>query len=262
MSELNIDDDIRQVERNPAVERLLTRPDSKADTKIVQQIGREIVSGVYPPETRLPDEARMLQRYGVSRSALREAYAQLAAKGMIIARPKVGTSVRALIHWNMLDPEVLFWHLEVKPLADIAWSLYPLRRMIEPGAASLAAQVRTEDELARIDLAYSQMKAAGTDKDELIEADLRFHLEILSATHNPFIGAFSTLLHTTMRHTLVLGWDGVESSAIKPARLLQHFDVLEAIRQQNPEMAKMRMEILVDDSIKDVVTAINSGDRD
>lgn len=40
--------------------------------------------------------------------------------------------------------------------------------------------------------------------------------------------------------------------------MLQHSDVLEAIRARNPDMAKMRMEILVDDSIKDIVAAIEA----
>lgn len=219
-------------------------------------MGREIVEGTYPADERMPDEASMLARYDISRTALREAYAQLTAKGMIVAKPKVGTSVTSPIYWNMLDPEVLLWHLDSKPLNEIALSLHPLRRMIEPGAAALAAQIRTDAELARLENAYAQMKDAGRDHDVLIAADLRFHLEILSATHNPFIGAFNTLLSSVMQRTLLIGWEGVESASLKAARLLQHQDVLDAIRRKSPEMAKMRMEILVDDSFKDIMKGL------
>jgi GntR family galactonate operon transcriptional repressor len=250
------------VNPNPAVERLISpQPNPKTDTKVLNQLGREIVAGIYPPDARMPDEASMLARYDITRTALREAYAQLTAKGMIVARPKVGTSVTAPMFWNMLDPDVLFWHLEARPIDEIAMSLYPLRRMIEPGAAALAAQVRSDAELERLERAYEQMKSAGRDGDALIEADLRFHLEILSATHNPFIGAFNTLLSAVMQKTLRLGWSGVEASTLKPARLLQHQDVLDAIRAQNPDMAKTRMEILIDDSLKDVVHALEASAR-
>lgn len=250
------------LDRNPAVERLMAPNGAgRPDNTLLHRLGHEIVSGVFPADARMPDEASMLDKYGVTRTGLREAYAQLTAKGMIVAKTRVGTSVTPPSFWNMLDPDVLLWHLDAKPLDEIAMSIYPLRRMVEPGAAALAAQVRTDAELARLEQAYEQMKSSGRDEEALIVADLRFHLEIVSATHNPFIGAFNTLLNTVMRRTLSLGWRGVESAALKPARLLQHFDVLEAIRQQNPDMARMRMEILIDDSLQDVVEALEADNR-
>lgn len=244
---------------NPTVEHLFNQfPGRSSDMAAFHQIGRAIIDGTYPPEMRLPDEGSMLKRYGVSRTALREAYGKLAGKGMILARPKLGTSVRAPFHWNMLDPEVIGWLLQSRPLDEIAESLYPLRRMIEPSAAALAAQVRTEEDLHRMEAAYAEMRLAGRDRVARIEADLRFHLEILTATHNPFIRAFSSLLHTTMKETLVLGWRGAEATSVVPARLLQHGDVLQAIRAGQADIAKMRMEILVDDAIKDVANAVEA----
>ena len=74
------------------------------EASVAHNIGRDIVSGKFQPDTRLPDEASMLKRYSVSRTALREAYSKLAAKGLILARPKVGTSGRPHAFWNMLDP--------------------------------------------------------------------------------------------------------------------------------------------------------------
>lgn len=255
-SNLSADDTYRP-DHNPAVERLVSpATGDKTETKIVHQLGREIVVGDYPADTRLPDEASMLARYDISRNALREAYAQLTAKGMIVAKPKVGTSVTPPIFWNMLDPDVLLWHLDSKPLDEIALSMHAMRQMIEPGAAALAAQLRTPEELTRLESAYAQMKESGHDRDVLIAADLRFHLEILSATHNPFIGAFNTLLSSVMQRTLLPAWAEVEAKSLKRARLLQHEDVLDAIRRRSPEMARMRMEILVDDSLKDIMKGI------
>ncbi|WP_297103595.1 FadR/GntR family transcriptional regulator [uncultured Devosia sp.] len=253
-------DDAAPIQSNPADgHRASTRLANRADIKVLQLLGREIVSGIYPADERLPDEASMLARYRITRTALREAYAQLTAKGMIVARPKVGTSVTPPASWNMLDADVLRWHLETRPLEEIVTSLHPLRRMIEPGAAALAAQLRTQEQLDRLERAYQLMKSAGQDRDALLSADLSFHLEILVATHNPFIRAFSGQLRAIMQKTLPSGWDGVESAALKPARLLQHLDVLEAIRVQNADMARMRMEILIDDSLKDVLLGLETG---
>ncbi|MGF1619505.1 MAG: FadR/GntR family transcriptional regulator [Rhodomicrobiaceae bacterium] len=226
---------------------------------VLHRIGREIVGGEFEPDTRLPDEASMLKRYSVSRTALREAYSKLAAKGLIIARPKVGTSVRPHAFWNMLDAEVLGWHLQTKPAGEIARELYALRRMVEPAAAALAATMRTEDDLRKIEMAFQDMQATSMDESKLVEADLRFHVQILFATGNHFIGAFSALIHAAMMTTFKLSWRGAAAVLIKEERLLQHGGVLEAIRERNAELAKTRMEILLDASINDVNEAIDSG---
>lgn len=237
---------------------LLADPNVSTGASIVHRLGREIVDGTFPPETRLPDEATMLRRYAVSRTALREAYSKLAAKGMIVARPKVGTSVRPAAFWNMLDSEVLGWHMQTRPPDEIAMDLYALRRMVEPPAAALAAEARNEDELRKIEAAYRDMSAKAMNEAELIEADLRFHLEILFATHNRFIGAFSALIHAAMLSTFRLSWRGAAVATIKDERLGQHGDVLEAIRDRDPDLARRRMEALLDDSIRDVNEALAS----
>lgn len=238
--------------------QMITDPNG-GGINVLHRLGREIVSGVFAPDMRLPDEATMLKRYAVSRTALREAYGKLAAKGMIAARPKVGTSVRSPAHWNMLDPEVLGWHLQTRPTGDIARDLYALRRMLEPAAAALAAQLHTEEELRRIESAFNDMQKTALDEPELIEADLRFHLEILYSTHNHFIGAFSALIHAAMMSTFRLSWRGASEPLIKDERLHQHGDVLNAIRDRDPDRAKSCMEKLLDDSIQDVDEALIHG---
>jgi GntR family transcriptional regulator, galactonate operon transcriptional repressor len=220
----------------------------------VDLIGRDIVSGLYPPQSRLPDEDSMRRRYSVSRTALREAYSKLTAKGLIAARPRVGTSVRPQSAWNMLDPEVLGWHLQTKPAGAIANELYVLRRMVEPQASALAATEHDAEALARIEEAYADMKARAGSEGDLIEADLRFHIAILSATRNHFIGAFSALIHAAMVSTFSISWRG--AGGIREERLKQHGDVLDAIARRDPDLARTRMEKLLDDSLEDVREAI------
>lgn len=243
--------------RSSAAEYMMSMsyPSASGDN-IVHRIGREIVDGGYAPNDRLPDEATMLKRYGVSRTALREAYSKLTAKGMIAARPKVGTSVRSASDWNMFDADVLTWHLQTRPMADIAKDLYALRRMVEPGAAALAASTRKDEQLHDIEEAFSLMQATAMNESELVESDLRFHVAILSATNNHFIGAFSSLIHAAMLSTFEVSWRGAEAAVIKQERLQQHGDVLEAIRQQDADLARLRMERLLDDAIQDASEAL------
>lgn len=223
---------------------------SASASNLVHAIGREIVSGGYEPNSRLPDEDSMRDRYTISRTALREAYSKLMAKGLLAARPKVGTTVRPRAHWNMLDTDVLSWHLQTLPAEEIASDLYALRRMIEPGAAELAAELHTPEDMAGIDTAFRDMNMNSSSEPKLVEADFRFHMAILNATKNPFINAFSGLIHAAMISTFEISWRGAEE--IREERLGQHGDVAEAIRQREPALARQRMEKLLDDSINDV----------
>ena len=163
-------------------------------TQLTNEIGRGIVSGGYPPETILPNEAEMRARFSVSRTVLREAYSSLAAKGLIAARPKVGTRVRPKSDWNMLDPEVLAWHIQTLPNENLAEDLYVLRGMVEPPAAALAAADPAPATIKRIADAYADMVRFKDGTGDLVAADLEFHMAILQATGNYFIGALGALI--------------------------------------------------------------------
>lgn len=231
-------------------------PPSSSAANLASRIGCDIVEGRFAEREVLPNESEMREIYAVSRTALREAYSKLTAKGLLAPRPKVGTTVRAREFWNMLDQDVLGWHLQTVPASEIASDLYALRRMIEPGAAELAAKVRTEADMARIEAAYDAMCLGATDEADLVEADYAFHTAILTSTHNPFINAFSSLIRAAMLSTFELSWRGAE--IIKETRLEQHADVARSIRERKADRARQEMERLLDDSINDVAEALKS----
>ena len=136
------------------------RPRSNANDFLAAALGGEIIAGVYPPGSRLPGEAILLERFKVSRPTLREAFRVLAAKGLIVSRQKVGTSVRPKSDWNMLDPDFLAWHLRAALNEDFVNDLFQLRQMVEPQAAYLAALSRDPAALERISAAYADMEAS------------------------------------------------------------------------------------------------------
>ena len=74
---------------------------------VVEQLGRAIVAGEYPPETMIPLDPDISEMFDVSRTVVREAKKTLIAKGLIQSKAKVGTHVRPAEQWNMFDPDVL-----------------------------------------------------------------------------------------------------------------------------------------------------------
>ena len=71
---------------------------------VAQGIGRGILEGEFSTGSTLPGDAELMQRFGVSRTSLREALKTLAAKGLIESKTKVGTRVLEETRWNMSIP--------------------------------------------------------------------------------------------------------------------------------------------------------------
>jgi DNA-binding FadR family transcriptional regulator len=216
-------------------------------------LGCEIIVGLYPPGSRLPNEATLLVRFGVSRPTLREAFRALEAKGLIVSRQKVGTMVRPKAEWHMLDADFLAWHMKAAPTEVFVSDVLQLRRIFEPQAAALAAEARDAAALARIGAAYADMEAHKSGDADLIAADVRFHKEILQASGNRLLAALGSLIEMALVGTFKMGW---RSLAIKDDRLHQHRDVMQAIASKHPEAARAAMAKLLQESADDVRRAL------
>src|SRR3546814_15871281 len=94
-----------------------------------------------------PGEIEYAEQIGISRSALREAFRTLSAKGLVDNRPKAGTRVSPRRQWSLLDPDLLAWQFEAEPSLKFLHDLFELRMIVEPSAAELAAERRTEDQV-------------------------------------------------------------------------------------------------------------------
>jgi DNA-binding FadR family transcriptional regulator len=192
----------------------------------------------------------MCARFQVSRTALREAYSLLSAKALISARPKTGTRVRPREEWNLFDPDVLAWHMQSEPTAAFIGDLFVLRQMVEPAAAALAAQSNSKPTIDRIASAFARMEQFKDGANELIEADLDFHMSILGATDNPFLTALGGLIHASLQCVFRYSWEG--AARIHDSRLRQHGDILDAIRAGAPGAAREATQALLADSLGDV----------
>ena len=148
-----------------------TRESSSNHGRVVGGLGRAIVMGDPPSGALLPGDEALAERFGVSRTVLREAMKTLAAKGLVVPRARVGTRVRPRHEWNMFDAQVLFWHLDGEPSDDFYEQLFEMRLAFEPFAAGLAARKASAAEVARI-LDHVDAMRGATDETALSAADL------------------------------------------------------------------------------------------
>jgi DNA-binding FadR family transcriptional regulator len=221
---------------------------------LATKLGREIVGGHYEPGDQLPNEIDLRDHLSVSRTALREAYRVLSAKGLIASRQNVGTRVRPRAEWNMLDPDVLKWHLESGPSEEFIVDLFDLRQMLEPPAAARAARLASPETVAEISAAYDEMASSSDGSGDLIGADVRFHEAILVATQNPLIATLGVLIHTALVGSFKLGWPS--AATMSDVRLQQHRVILDAIVERNAGDARDRMAALLEVSMDDVRRAL------
>jgi GntR family transcriptional regulator, galactonate operon transcriptional repressor len=160
----------------------LSRP--RVHTSVTAEIGARIVGGEVKPGETLPNEMALCEQYGVSRSAIRETLRVLTAKGLIVARSRVGTSVREIEHWNLLDEDILDWAVPGALLDRVITSLIEARLAIEPEAARLAAKRATSEQIARIGEAVDAMASTSEAAEAHLEADLAFHAGVIAASQN------------------------------------------------------------------------------
>ncbi|WP_395391097.1 FadR/GntR family transcriptional regulator [Novosphingobium sp. BL-8A] len=211
---------------------------------LLDRLGSQIVGGTWADRS-FPTEAELSQAHGVSRSVTREAVKMLTAKGLVTARPRQGTMIQPVSQWNLFDKDVLRWMLESSFSIDLLKQFGQLRVAIEPAAAALAAQEATDEGRALIEAGFARMQAADAGRDDVLEADVAFHVAILKASGNPFFGQFrdvvSTALKTSIRYTnRIVG---------RSADLDAHESVMAAILARDPQQAHARMERIIVDAL-------------
>ena len=156
--------------------------------QLVQQLGQMIVAGELGADRPLVPE-EIGQRFEVSRTVVRESLRVLEAKGLVSARPNVGTRIRPVHEWNLLDPDVIEWRALGPLRTQQARELVELRLAFEPLAAQLVAGRHTElaestrarlTELAEI---LAEASSVG-DLPGYHRADAELHALLLRATEN------------------------------------------------------------------------------
>jgi len=177
-------------------ERVRDAPRS-AHGLITRAIGTDILTGRLQPGAALPCEDELLQRFQISRTALRESLKTLAAKGMIQSKTRVGTRVLPASQWNMFDPDVMAWRLEAGVDIGFMRSLFEIRFAIEPAAASLAADRRGEADLALMADLLAEM-ADAAELERFVAVDLAFHKAILTASRNPLMQSIGTVIEAAL----------------------------------------------------------------
>ena len=221
--------------------------------QIVHEIASSIMSGEISPGDTLQTEDIASSEMNVSRTAYREALKVLTAKGLVESRPKTGTRICPRQNWNLLDPDLMAWSFQSNRSKDFARSLSEMRRIIEPAGAAMAAERAGAAEIASIKDALDRIKSFETESRDSIEADLDFHISILSASGNELLASLGHLIESALEQSFELS---TKLPGAREVSLPRHAAVFEAIKLHQPEEASKAMHLLLTEAWTDISSVL------
>jgi len=212
---------------------------------VINEVGRAIVSGEIPVGTVLPGDAEMMDRFGVSRTVLREALKTLEAKGLVEARAKVGTRVLPQSRWSLYDRQVLSWSLESGPSPAFLQAFHVVRVSIEVEAAALAARHREGEHIRLLSYWMNQRAMMAMQPEPFALAEFEIHRLICEATANPFLRAASAIVEFGVAAAIAarLGTDqAVPPEGLAARKTARYVALLTAVEQGDESAARRAMQ--------------------
>lgn len=157
---------------------------SRLSDTLVTEIATEVLSGAISSNASLPSEPQLCERFHVSRTVVRDAMARLQRMGIVRVRQGRGTVARARSEWHEFDPDLIAIRSRTGQITDLIPDLLEIRRMVEIESAGLAAERRSESDIASLRCHLEAMDSSLDDPRRYNDADIAFHDVLITATQN------------------------------------------------------------------------------
>jgi GntR family transcriptional repressor for pyruvate dehydrogenase complex len=202
--------------------------------QVAEIIEQEIQKGSWRPGDKLPAETELSQKFGVSRSVVREALSRLKYEGLLDSHQGkgiivVGTSGRRSFRLKNIQK------LDSRDLAQ----LYELRAILDSEAAAMAAKRCSIKQLNRLKAALNRMsKAVQSDTDGTVP-DFEFHKGIAEASGNYHLNALIQFLNDKIERVIHEARSHSRMSPGLPSEVQkEHEAIYQALADKNPEKAR------------------------
>jgi len=232
---------IAPAQGNPQSPPALRRRGRSLAHDLVEGMGAQIRSRALQPGDKLPTESEIMKVWGVSRTVVREALSRLQAAGLVETRHGIGTFVLAPPPSSSfgIDPAELATAIDVMAVLE-------LRISLETETAGLAAQRRTDKQLAEIRAALDELEGKAQGQGDTVAADLRFHMLIAAATGNRYFADIMAHLGSTLIPRARINSPRIAKEDL-PQYLrrvnAEHEEIYEAIARRDPEAARAAMRL-------------------
>lgn len=202
--------------------------------QVTAALKAHIASGEALPGSRLPTEPVLSERFGVSRTVIREAISRLKSAGLVEVRQGSGTVVSEGAHIKAFTID-----LDVRGSIEAVLRVTELRRGIEGEAAALAAQRHTPEQLQAIHQALQAIDLAEQSGQDGVEQDLAFHFSISQATGNPLYPSLHEFIAQFIKEAIRITRSNEERRRdLAGSVRSEHFAVYAAIAARDVEGAR------------------------
>jgi GntR family transcriptional repressor for pyruvate dehydrogenase complex len=200
----------------------------------IEQIKSMIISGELAPGDRLPREADLALRLGVSRNSLREAVRALTLVHVLDVRQGDGTYVTSLQPTLLLDALsfIVDFHRDASVLEFLE-----VRRILEPAATAMAARLITPEQVAEL-RELAALPDASSSVDELVAHDAELHRRIAAISGNTVLS--SLLDNISAPTTRARVWRGLTQDGAIERTLEEHRAIIDALEARQPDVAAAR----------------------
>lgn len=208
---------------------------------VVRQIELLILRGILRPGERLPSEREMSARLGVSRPSLRDAVADLQARGLLTTRAGAGIYVAEVLGAAFSEALIRLFATHEEAVFDYV----SFRRDMEAMAAERAARFGSDTDLKVVDAIYRKMEAAHQKRNPADEArlDAEFHLSIIEASHNVIMLHMMRAMFDLLREGVFYNRQAMFKLRTTREMLLdQHRAINVAIQARDPMAARAAVE--------------------
>ncbi|MCB8822166.1 FCD domain-containing protein [Microvirga rosea] len=220
------------------VARLSSRdPAGRRSDVVAEGLARLIQSGGLKEGDRLPAERDLMQRYGVSRAAIREAILALANRGLVVTRLGHRPVVRKPDYEIAIDKVGnLVGHLVVDRKG--VWNLFDTRIFLEAALARWAASNARRDDIDELRAALAANRDAIGHSHDFDETDAAFHAILYRIPGNPIYPA----VHKAYVEWLVQHWRTMKRGGdIDQMNYAGHVAIFDAIAGRDPDEAEIAL---------------------
>jgi DNA-binding FadR family transcriptional regulator len=221
-------------------------------SSVLDTLGREITSGQHAPGAALTLE-RLQQRFGVSRTVMREAMRILESMNLVRSRRRVGLVVQPINQWSVFDPRMIRWRLDGPGRTEQLRTLTELRVAVEPLAAAGAARHATEGARERLVALAARMRQLGEagELEAFLEDDIAFHTLLLRECRNEM---FKTLTGVIAEVLAGRTHYGLMPNSPRTMALDLHEQVAACVHTGDARGAETTMRHLVEE-VREAITA-------
>ena len=201
--------------------------------RLLEEIGR----GDLLPGTRLR-ETELAERFGISRTPVREAIRQLEADGLVTHMPRQGATIRVLDYSEVME-------------------LYEMRAVLEGTAARLAARAASDLELDELAALNDELSKA-RDLRSAYELNRQFHMTLLDAAKNRYLIKSVNALKKTL---LIIGPSTLAETDRAQQAVKEHADLLDALKAHDGTRAEALMRAHIEAAHRVRLKALRSRER-